>query len=362
MLNAMNRNRGVQQPNRNAAARLGAVSAVSLLSLVTAHAQGANASLSGIVRDPTGAQVAHAQVVVVEESKTARRTTESNDSGLYRLPQLPAGRYRITVKAPGFADMDQTVMLTVGEHADLDVQLKLRAAAANVSVQTASEVALEQEDPSLSTVTNARSIQQLPLNGRDTTQLALLSPGVVPMRRVNPDSQGLGRQISISGRRTNQIEFTLDGSDVNDAYNNTPGGASGEILGVDSISQFRVLVNGYGAEFGRTGGGVIDEITRSGTNTLHGSVFEFARNSALDAKNYFDVATQPIPHFVRNQFGGSLGGPIQHDKTFYFGNYEGFRQTLGTTTTAVVPNAASRAKAVTAVQPYIAISPTSNGV
>ncbi len=325
-----------------------------------AHTQGSNASLSGMVRDASGAQVSHASITVTEQSKAARRVTETNASGLYAMPQLPPGEYRILVQAPGFAAAQRDVVLTVGQHADLDLQLQVQASTTEVSVQ-ADQAVVEREDPSLSTVTGPRAIEQLPLNGRDTTQLALLSPGVVPSRRVNPDSQGLGRQISISGRRTNQVSFLLDGTDVNDAYNNTPGGASGVILGVDSIGQFRVLVNGYGAEFGNTGGGVIDEITRSGTSKVHGSAFEFVRNSAMDAKNFFDVATQPIPHFVRNQFGGALGGPIRKS-TFYFGNYEGVRQTLGTTTTAVVPNVASRAKAVTAVRPFLGIIPMPNNV
>ncbi len=325
---------------------------------VTAMAQGSNASLSGVVRDASGAQVANAQIAVVEQSKSTRRVTQSNSTGLYTLPQLPAGEYRVTVNAPGFGQTEREVLLTVGQHSDLDIALKVTATA-DISVE-ATPVQIEREDPALSSVTNQQTIQQLPLNGRDTTQLALLSPGVVPMRRANPDSQGLGRQISISGRRTNQVEFMLDGTDVNDAYNNTPGGASGVILGVDSISQFRILEGGYGAEFGRTGGGVIDEITRSGTSKLHGSAFEFVRNSAMDAKNFFDPAG-PIPYFTRNQFGGSLGGPIGK-KTFYFGNYEAIRQKLGTTTSAIVPNAASRAKAVAAVVPYVNIIPLANGV
>ncbi len=332
--------------------------AAAAVSAPAAFAQGANASLSGVVRDASGAQVAGAQITVVEQAKSTRRTTTTNSTGLYTLPQLLPGEYRVTVQAPGFGQSERVITLTVGQQADLDVALKVTATT-DVTVQTG-DLQVEREDPSLSSVTNQRSIQQLPLNGRDTTQLALLSPGVVPMRRVNPDSQGLGRQISISGRRTNQVDFLLDGTDVNDAYNNTPGGASGVILGVDSISQFRVLVDGYGAEFGRTGGGIIDEITRSGGSHLHGSAFEFVRNSAMDAKNFFDPAG-PIPSFSRNQFGGALGGPIGK-KTFYFGNYEAIRQKLGTTTTAIVPDAASRAKAVAAVQPFIAIIPTSNGV
>ena len=362
MLTPMNRKRRSSHfLGMPAAARLAALSLLCVASSSVAFGQGANASLSGIVRDSSGALVAHAHITVLEEGRPARRATESNDAGLYALPQLAPGQYCISVEAPGFAAAERNVLLTVGQHADMDVQLNVQATTADVTVQT-SEVVVEREDPSLSSVTGTRAIQQLPLNGRDVTQLALLSPGVVPMRRLNPDSQGLGRQISISGRRTNQVEFLLDGTDVNDAYNNTPGGASGVILGVDSIGQFRVLVNGFGAEFGRTGGGIIDEITRSGTGHLHGSAFEFVRNSAMDAKNFFDAATQPIPYFTRNQFGGALGGPIGHGRTVYFGNYEGIRQDLGTTTSAIVPNGASRAKAVPAVQPYIGIIPPANGV
>ncbi len=335
--------------------------AVALAPLLTFSAvgQGANAALSGIVRDSTGAQIAHAHITITEESQASRRNAETNDAGLYAVPQLSAGVYRIVVDAPGFAPKQSEILLTVGQQAHLDVTLSVQATTADVTVST-NGTNVETQDVSLSAVTNQRSIEELPLNGRDTTQLALLSPGVVPSRRVNPDSQGNGRQISIAGRRPNQVEFLLDGTDVDDAYNNTPGGASGVIPGVDSIAQFRVLTNGYGAEFGRTGGGIIDEITRSGTTTLHGALFEFARNSAMDAKNYFDSATASIPAFQRNQFGGALGGPITHRGTFYFGNYEGLRQNLGITTQALVPNATARATAVAAVRPYLSIIPVPN--
>lgn len=322
------------------------------------YAQGSNASLSGVVRDASGATVAHASVTAVETGRGARRVTESNAAGVFALPQLPPGDYRLTVLAAGFAAAQRGVTLTVGQLANLNVTLSIESATATVSVEAAT-VEVEREDPALSTVTGQREIQQLPLNGRDTVQLALLTPGVVPSRRVNPDSQGQGRQISIQGRRPNQVAFTLDGTDVNDAYNNTPGGATGVILGVDAISQFRVLVNGYGAEYGRTGGGVIEEITRGGASKLHGSAFEFVRNSAMDAKNYFDRAALPIPHFSRNQFGGSVGGPVRK-RLFYFGNYEGVRQSLGVTTTAIVPNATSRAAAVANVVPFLAIIPAAN--
>ena len=325
----------------------------------TVFAQGANASLSGFVRDASGSLVAHAHILVVEKNRAASRTTDSNTAGVYTLSQLPPGEYSVSVQAPGFATSRRAITLTVGERASIDVQLQVQSVAADITIQ-AGESALERQDPSLSAVTGPRSIEQLPLNGRDTTQLALLSPGVTPSRRINPDSQGQGRQISIEGRRPNQVEFLLDGTDVNDAYNNTPGGASGVIPGVDSVAQFRVLTNGYGAEYGRTSGGVIDEITRSGTQQVHGSAFEFVRNSALDAKNYFDPKTLPIPAFSRNQFGGSIGGPLARRGLFFFANYEGLRQSLGVTTQALVPNATSRATAVAAVRPFLAVIPSPN--
>lgn len=323
-----------------------------------AMAQGANASLSGIVHDQSGAVVPGAHITLTDANRGTVRTVDSNSTGVYVIPQIAPGDYVVQITSSGFAPTEQKLTLTVGQHAALDAALRVEASA-SVQVQAAPETEIEREDASLSTVTGPRAIRELPLNGRDVTQLAYLSPGVVMSRRLNPDSQGLGKQISISGRRTNQVAFLLDGTDVNDAYNNTPGGASGTILGVDSVGQFRVLVSGYGAEFGRTGGGVIDEITRSGTSQLHGSAFEFARNSAMDAKNYFDSASLPIPAFSRNQFGGSLGGPISK-RDFYFGNYEGLRQSLGVTTSALVPNATARATAVASVQPFLTIIPSPN--
>ena len=336
-----------------------AVGCVCAITTASALAQGANASLSGIVRDAAGAAIPDARVVIEDADRHTSRTVQTNAVGVYSMPQLPAGTYVVQVSASGFRTSNQPLTLTVGQRASADIALTVGGGSSVTVVEASAEAALETQDPSLSAVTGAHAIRELPLNGRDVTQLAFLSPGVVMSRRLNPDSQGLGRQISISGRRTNQVSFLLDGTDVNDAYDNTPGGASGAILGVDSVGQFRVLVNGYGAEFGRTGGGVIDQITRGGSSKLHGSAFEFARNSVFDAKNYFDVATAPIPAFSRNQFGGSIGGPIRR-RNFYFGNYEGVRQSLGVTTSALVPNATARATAVASVRPFLSIIPAPN--
>jgi len=325
-----------------------------------ALAQGANAALSGIVTDAAGARLAHAQITVQGQQTGLLRHVETNATGAYTLPELSPGTYTLRIESPGFAgETDTGIVLTVGEQRTRNARLVPGTIQADVQVQ-ANTLSVETISPELSGVTEERAIEQLPLNGRDTIQLAVLTPGVAPSRRANGDSQGNGRQISIEGRRPNQLAFLLDGTDVNDAYNNTPGSAAGGVLGVDAISQFRVLSNGYGAAYGRSAGGVLNELTKAGTNDLHGTAFSFVRNSAADAKNYFDSAAAPIPRFQRNQFGGALGGPIRRDRLFFFANYESLRQRLGTTGIAIVPNATARATAAASVVPYLALIPLPN--
>ncbi len=308
--------------------------------------------------DATGARVPGATITLRDEDTGTARSAISGATGSYSFRELVPGRYTVRLAAKSFRSQDERLSLTVGEERILDV--RLQAGTEGEVLVTADSQSIETESAALSNVTDERAIQQLPLNGRDTVQLALLSPGVVPSRRTTGDSQGNGRQISIEGRRPNQVSFLLDGSDVNDAYNNTPGSAAGTVLGVDAVGQFRVLTNGYGAEYGRSAGGVISQATRAGTDALHGSVFEFVRNSAADAKNYFDDPSLSIPRFQRNQFGGALGGPLKSSRAFYFGNYEGLRQRLGGTRIAIVPNATARASAVASVVPYLALIPQPN--
>src|SRR5262249_51857719 len=149
-------------------------------------------------------------------------------------------------------------------------------------------------------------------------------------------------KISINGARPEQSSFLLDGTDINDVYNKTPGSVGGVLLGVEAVLEFEVLTNSYSAEFGRSAGGVVNAVTRSGTNQYHGSLFEFVRNSALDSKNYFDPANQPIPSFKRNQFGGVFGGPIRKDETFFFGAFEALIDRLGVTGVTSVPDTSAR--------------------
>src|SRR5258708_16509237 len=185
-------------------------------------------------------------------------------------------------------------------------------------------------------------MRELPLNGRDIFQLVLLQPGVEPTPSAGPSPWQKGglSKLAVNGQRPTANNVTIDGMDANDpAFNVSPGGASGELLGVDALEEFRVFTNTYEAEYGRNAGSVIQTVTKSGTNRLHGSLFEFLRNSALDAKNYFDPADRSIPPFQRNQFGGSLGGAIKRDQTFFFTSYEGFRERMGITAVATVPDA-----------------------
>ncbi len=341
---------------------------VCLLSVV-ARAQQNTAELSGTVTDANGAILINTKVTVRQSLTGAVRVIHTNSAGIYTCTQLPLGVYSVSVSQTGFqTEVREGVELTVGQRARLDFSLKVGAVTSE-TVITAGVSQVETQSSALSSVMDKDSIRELPLNGRDIVQLALLKPGVAPSRRSS-DSAGSGVQLTVGGRRPNQISFVLDQTDINDGNNNTPGSVSGVLLGVDTLQEFRVLTNGYSAEYGRSAGGIISAVTRSGTNEWHGSAFEFVRNSAFDAKNYFDPANQKIPHFARNQFGGVMSGPIKHDRTFFLASYEGLRQRLGITNQAVVPNTAARngdipglAKITVnaAVPGYLALVPLPNG-
>src|SRR5437870_10879 len=190
---------------------------------------------------------------------------------------------------------------------------------------------------------NATTVRELPLNGRSWTDLTNLQPGVVAAEtHASLDqNRGFGAQVSISGGRPQLNNYRLDGISINDYANGGPGSVLGGNLGVDAIQEFSVLTSNYSAEYGKTAGGVVNAITRSGTNQFHGSAYEFLRNSGLDARNFFDGAT--VPPFRRNQFGGAIGGPIRKDRTFFFADYEGIRQSKGISSFTTVPSAAARA-------------------
>jgi hypothetical protein len=312
--------------------------------------QVAGGTISGTVSDSSGRVVDKVQITITNVDTGVAREVTTNDEGFYSAPNLLPGTYKATFAAPGFkTEARSGITLTVGASAVLDQTLRVGSASETVVVQ--SEVpAVQLSSSDLSAVVNATTVRELPLNGRSWTDLAQLQPGVNAIH-TQPDfsagtdrgNRGFGQQLTISGARPQQNNYRLDGVSLNDYANGAPGSVLGGSLGVDAIQEFSVITSNYSADYGKTSGGVVNAITRSGTNQIHGSAYEFLRNSRLDAKNYFDDPTLPIPPFKRNQFGGTIGGPIVKDHTFFFADYEGIRQSKGISTVATVPSANARA-------------------
>jgi hypothetical protein len=322
--------------------RIHALGAASLLLAGSVQAQRITATLLGDVTDNTGAALARAKVAAKNTETNAERTTETDERGSYRLDFLPTGRYDITVEMSGFKRGSfRGVVLQVDQTVRVDAKLEIGDLVQEVSVQ-ASVPLVQTDSSSVSSVIERRQVQDLPLNGRQFLQLALLVPGAVPAPpggRQASERGTLGSAININGNREGSNLFLIDGTLNTDPNFNTfvisPN--------VDSIQEFRVETNSYSPEFGQQAGGQINLITRGGTNTFHGSAFEFLRNSALDAKNLFDrPAPFKAPPFRLNQFGATFGGRIVRDKTFFFASYEGLRIVRAQTALATVPLAAMR--------------------
>jgi outer membrane receptor protein involved in Fe transport len=320
-----------------------AATLASFLSAGPASGQTVGASLQGIVTDPSGAALQNADVMVLAVATGATWELKTDNSGHYRVPVLQPGEYEVHVSQTGFQPIARRgIQLTVGQNAVIDVKMELSRLAEEMTVTGQSPV-VNITSGAVSGLVGDKEIRELPLNGRSFQQLALLQTGVTPALAAGNDVVG-GRtpKISINGARPEQNSFLLDGTDINNVYNKTPGSSAGVLLGVEAVLEFQVLTNAYSAEFGRSAGGVINAVTRSGANVFHGSGFEFHRNSALDAKNYFDPADLPIPDFYRHQFGAVGGGPIAKDRTFYFAAFEGLIERLGVTGVTAVPDDQAR--------------------
>src|SRR6266849_4237174 len=312
------------------------------------HAQVAGGSISGTISDTSGRVINNVQITITNVATGVAREATTNDEGFYSAPNLLPGTYEAKFAAKGFrTEARKGIELTVGASVGLDQVLGVGSTFETITVQ--SEVpAVQLTTSDISAVVNGTTVRELPLNGRSWTDLAQLQPGVSAIH-TQPDfsagtdrgNRGFGQQLTISGARPQQNNYRLDGVSLNDYANGAPGSVLGGNLGVDAIEEFSVLTSNYEADYGKTSGGVVNAITRSGTNQIHGSVYEFFRNSKLDAKNYFDVGN--IPPFKRNQFGGTIGGPIVKDHTFFFADFEGIRQSKGITTVATVPSANARA-------------------
>ena len=347
--------------------------AINTLLASRLYAQVAGATLTGTVTDSSHAGIPKAQVTITDVATDVARNAVTDNVGFYTAPNLLPGTYDVSVTAPGFSTEVRTgVTLTVGAKQVLDIAMRVGQVSERVQV-TGEAPTVELASSTIGAVVNSTTVRELPLNGRSWTDLATLQPGVVAIETQLPftsgsnrGSRGFGAQISISGGRPQQNNYRLDGISINDYSNGGPGSVLGGNLGVDAIQEFSVLTSNYSTEYGRTSGGVVNAITRSGTNQFHGSVYEFLRNSALDARNFFDQAT--IPPFKRNQFGASAGGPIRKDRTFVFGDYEAIRQSKGITLVSVVPSAAARAGILSSgnvtvdptVQKFLGIYPLPN--
>ena len=303
-------------------------------------------TILGTVTDSSGGVVPNASVVIKNVATGAVRSVKSDAQGYYSAPNLNPAEYEVRITVAGFeTTVLKGITLTVGGEATANAQMKV----GNIDVKlevTGAATAVELTNSVLSHVVDANTIRELPLNGRDWTQLAVLQPGVSIVKSQNTGDtlrvqRGLGVQLTISGGRPSENNYRLNSITINDYANTAPGSSLGVNLGVDAIQEFSVLTSTYAAEYGRTSGGVVNAITRSGTNAFHGSAYEFLRNSALDARNFFDRTASPLP-FKRNQFGGSVGGPVVKNKTFFFFDYEGYRERLALTINSLVPSDAAR--------------------
>src|SRR6266852_1026834 len=316
---------------------------------VNLQAQVTGGTVSGTVVDSSGRVLANARITITNTDTGISRTVTTNTDGFYTAPNLLPGSYDLTFTAPGFkTEVRKGITLTVGAASLIKKTMQIGTTIERVQVQ-AEAPAVQLTTSDISAVVNATTVRELPLNGRSWTDLAELQPGV-NMIHTQPDfaagtdrgNRGFGQQLTISGARPQQNNYRLDGVSLNDYANGAPGSVLGGNLGVDAIQEFSVLTSNYSAEYGKTSGGVVNAITRSGTNAFHGSVYEFLRNSALDARNFFEDPTAPKASFKRNQFGGAIGGPIYKSHTFFFADYEGIRQAKGIANVNFVPSAAAR--------------------
>jgi len=307
-----------------------------------------DSGLFGIVKDQTGASLPAAVVTIRNVENGAVRKLVTDPAGRYAAVSLAIGHYEVRAEKTGFAPQTKTgIYLVVGQEAAVDLTLEVGELSQQVDVvETLASVNLSTS--STSGLVGEREVKDLPLNGRSYDGLLSLNPGTVNYTSersggIGTSNSAVGSMFAVSGRRPQENLFLLNGIEYTGAseINVTPGGASGQLLGVEAVREFNVVGDSYGAQYGKRPGAQIGIVTASGANQPHGSVYEFLRNSALDARNFFDFGD--IPQFQRNEFGASAGGAIQRDKTFVFGNYEGFRQHLGLSDMTLVPDNNARA-------------------
>ena len=314
-------------------------------------AQTFRGTILGTVTDPSGNVIAGATVKVRNAGTGQERTTTTSSDGSYAIPELQVGTYTVTVTQSGFqTSVTSSVEVNVATERRVDAQLKVGQVTQMVEVSGGELPQIETTSNDLGGVLTSQAVEDLPINGRDYTKLIYLNPGVAGSPDQITDSPGSFGEFSMNGARGRSNNYLLDGTDMNDGYRNDPAINQGGVFAVPSailpigaVDEMKVLSN-FQPEYGRNAGAVVNIVTKSGANKLHGEVFEYFRNDALDARNYFDFVPQRAP-FHNNQFGGALGGPIVKDKTFFFVDYEGQRESVGVVSVDCVPTLSQIASA-----------------
>ncbi len=348
---------------------------IVMLAGALALAQTSGGSISGQVVDALGGAIPDSTVRIENQATGETRASKTNAKGFYSFPNLTPGRYNASVSRIGFGDSGKrNLFVEIGEQMIVDFELKVGAIASSVEVASQfQEISLTSS--TLTNVVGGQTVRDLPLNGRDWTLLASLEPGVhaidsqtaIAAGSNSREDRGWGTEMTVGGSRPQQNNYRLDGISINDFTGSGPGNVLGSVLGTDAIQEFSVVTGIPSADYGKTSGGVINALTRAGSNHFQGSAYEFLRNSAMDARNFFDGSQ--APPFKRNQFGATLGGPIRANRTFFFFNYEGSRQDLSSTTITTVPSLAARTGQLVSgkvtidpkVVPYLQMFPLPNG-
>ena len=300
------------------------------------------ATVFGTVTDPSGAVILGAQVTIANQSTGLKREAFTDSTGQYHIAGLPMGNYSVRVQKEGFQTQVREG-ITLASASSLTMNFSLALGSQPQQLTVSGDVnEIDSTTSSVSGVLGEQALTELPLNNRDLFKAAILEPGVAPTPSSAPSllSSGKAGRVSIDGARPSSTDVLIDGMDANDpVFGYSPAGASGLFLGLNEFAEVRALTQTFDVEDGGNGGGVIDAATKSGANHVHGSLFELHRDASLDARNYFDLANAPIPPFVRNQFGAGVGGPLVRDRTFFYADYEGFREVQASTAIATVPDA-----------------------
>src|SRR5437867_3369545 len=319
----------------------------------TAVAQITSATVSGTVKDQTSGVLPGVNIVVRNVDTGLTRSVVTDANGFFTVPGLPPGTYETRASLTGFGTAVERLVLAVGQEAGVNLTLKVSATEESLTVVGASPL-IDTRSAAMSAVVTEKTISALPLNGRNYIDLALLQPGVSNFsEKDSTSSSNRGTKLNINGMSFRSNSYLLDGANMRGYAGTATVSAAETTLGVETIQEFRVVTNAYSADYGRAMGGVISLVTKSGTNRIHGSGFEFFRDSSMDARNFFDRGTEPPP-LTRQQFGTSVGGPIQKNRLFFLGGVERLQEDLGITSPAFVPNEAARSGALFPINPIMA--------